>query len=44
MPFFNSNSKLEILNQVKETPFTLEREIQHLMGSEFEYAAWSGIR
>lgn len=31
MPFFNSNSKLEILNQVKETPFTLEREIQHLV-------------
>mgnify|MGYP005973813129 FL=1 len=29
MPLFNS--KLEILNQIKETPFKLEREIQHLV-------------
>ena len=31
MPLFNSNSKLEILNQVKETPFKLERQIQYLV-------------
>lgn len=31
MPLFNSNSKLEILNQVKEIPFQLERQIQHLV-------------
>ena len=31
MPLFNSNSKLEILNQIKEIPFQLERQIQHLV-------------
>ena len=31
MPLFNSNSKQEILNQIKEAPFKLEREIQHLV-------------
>ena len=33
MPLFNSNSKLEILNQIKEIPFQLERQIQHLVES-----------
>lgn len=31
MPLFNSNSKNQELNQIKETPFKLEREIQHLV-------------
>lgn len=31
MPLFNSNPKQETLIQIKETPFKLEREIQHLV-------------
>lgn len=36
MPLFNSNSKLEVLNQIKETPFKLEREIQHLVEANLD--------
>lgn len=36
MPLFNSNSKLEILNQIKEAPFKLEREIQHLVEANLD--------
>lgn len=34
MPLFNS--KLEVLNQIKETPFKLEREIQHLVEANLD--------